>query len=156
MNSELHSDPRQVYADIIDLPHHQSENLRHMSLHDRAAQFAPFAALVGYDEMVGEEARLTDRQIAPGESDLDRLDRIFRHLAARLAAGKRPEVSALVFVPDQRKAGGRYETVSGRAKRLDTVEKKLILLGDGTPPRETILSLDRILDLEGIIQDDPN
>ena len=67
-----------------------------------------------------------------------------------------PEVSALVFIPDQRKAGGRYETVSGRAKRLDPVEKKLILLGDGTPPREAILSLDRILDLEGIIQDDPN
>ena len=153
MNSELHSDPRQVYADIIDLPHHQSEKLRHMSLHDRAAQFAPFAALMGYDEMVGEEARLTDRQIAPGESDLDRLDRIFRLLASRLAAGERPEVSVLVFVPDQRKAGGRYETVSGRAKRLDTVEKKLILLYSGTPPREIILNLDKILDISGITED---
>ena len=153
MNSELNLDPRQVYADIIDLPHYQSEKRRHMSLHDRAAQFAPFAALVGYDEMVGEEARLTDRQIAPGESDLDRLDRIFRHLAARLAAGKRPEVSALVFIPDQRKAGGRYETVSGRAKRLDTVEKKLILLYSGTPPREIILNLDKILDISGITED---
>ncbi len=153
MNSELNLDPRQVYADIIDLPHYQSEKRRHMSLHDRAAQFAPFAALVGYDEMVGEEARLTDRQIAPGESDLDRLDRIFRHLAARLAAGKRPEVSVLVFVPDQRKAGGRYETVSGRAKRLDTVEKKLILLYSGTPPREIILNLDKILDISGITED---
>jgi len=153
MNSELHSDPRQVYADIIDLPHHQSEKRRHMSLHDRAAQFAPFAALVGYDEMVGEEARLTDRQIAPGESDLDRLDRIFRLLASRLAAGERPEVSVLVFVPDQRKAGGRYETVSGRAKRLDTVENKLILLYSGTPPREIILNLDKILDISGITED---
>ena len=153
MNSELNLDPRQVYADIIDLPHYQSEKRRHMSLHDRAAQFAPFAALVGYDEMVGEEARLTDRQIAPGESDLDRLDRIFRLLASRLAAGERPEVSVLVFVPDQRKAGGRYETVSGRAKRLDTVEKKLILLYSGTPPREIILNLDKILDISGITED---
>ena len=59
-------DPRIVYADIIDLPHHQSAKRKHMSLHDRAAQFAPFAALVGYDEMVDEEARLTDRQIEPG------------------------------------------------------------------------------------------
>ena len=156
MNDESKPDPRIVYADIIDLPHHQSEKRKHMSLHDRAAQFAPFAALVGYDEMVDEEARLTDRQITPGESDLNRLDRIFRSLSARLSAGLRPEVSILVFVPDDRKAGGRYETVTGRAKRLDPVEKKLILLGSGTPPEEISLSLDRILDLEGIKEDDPD
>lgn len=149
-------DPRVVYADIIDLPHHQSEKRKHMSLHDRAAQFAPFAALVGYDEMVDEEARLTDRQINPGESDLDRLDRIFRSLSARLSAGQRPEISVLVFVPDARKAGGRYETVTGRAKRLDPAEKKLILLGGGTPPEEISLNLDRILDLSGITADDPD
>lgn len=156
MNYELSPDPRQVYGDIIDLPHHQSEKRRHMSLHDRAAQFAPFAALVGYDEMVGEEARLTDRQIAPGESDLDRLDRVFRCLSAQLSAGQRPEVSVLVFVPDSRKAGGRYETVTGRAKRLDPVENRLVLLGEGSPPEEIALSLDRILDLSGVIQDDPD
>ena len=84
MNYESIPDPRIVYADIIDLPHHQSAKRKHMSLHDRAAQFAPFAALVGYDEMVDEEARLTDRQITPGESDLDRLDRIFRCLSAKI------------------------------------------------------------------------
>jgi hypothetical protein len=146
-------DPRTVYADIIDLPHHQSAKRKHMSLHDRSAQFAPFAALVGYDEMVDEEARLTDRQVTPGESDLDRLDRIFRSLSARLSAGQRPEISVLVFVPDARKAGGCYETVTGRAKRLDPVEKKLILLGSGIPPEEISLNLDRILDLEGITED---
>ena len=147
-------DPRTVYADIIDLPHHQSSKRKHMSLHDRAAQFAPFAALVGYDEMVDEEARLTDRQITPGESDLDRLGRIFRSLSARLSAGQQPEISALVFVPDARKAGGHYEAAAGRAKRLDPVEKKLILLGSGTPPEEISLSLDRILDISGIITED--
>lgn len=125
-----------------------------MSLHDRAAQFAPFAALVGYDEMVDEEARLTDRQITPGESDLDRLDRIFRSLSARLSAGQQPEISALVFIPDTHKAGGCYEAAAGRAKRLDPVEKKLILLGSGTPPDEISLSLDRILDISGIITED--
>lgn len=50
-------DPRIVYADIIDLPHHQSSTHPHMSLYDRAAQFAPFAALTGYDDMITEEAR---------------------------------------------------------------------------------------------------
>lgn len=146
---------REVYADIIDLPHHQSPGRRHMSLHDRAAQFAPFAALVGYDEMVDEEARLTDRRIMPGESDLDRLDRIFRCLSGKLSAGQRPLVSALVFIPDPRKAGGRYETVSGRAKRLDPVEKKLLLLAGNPPFREIALNMDRILDLSGPDMEDP-
>lgn len=139
------------YTDILSLPHHRSATRRPMSLHDRAAQFAPFAALVGYDEMVGEEARLTDRQIAPGESDLERLDQLFRCLAEQLSAGRRPEVSVLVFVPDPHKAGGRYETVSGRARRLDPIEKRLILLSGGSPPEEISLPLDRILDLSGVI-----
>ena len=56
-------DPEIVYADIFHLPHHVSDRHPRMSLHDRAAQFAPFAALTGYDEMVDEEARLTDREI---------------------------------------------------------------------------------------------
>ena len=154
MNNQSAPDPRVVYGDIIGLPHHQSPKRKHMSLHDRAAQFAPFAALVGYDEMVDEEARLTDRQIALGESDLDRLDRIFRRLSAQLSAGHRPEVSVLVFIPDSRKSGGRYETVTGRAKRLDAVEKRLALLGNGSPPEEIILDLDRILDISGIDEKD--
>ncbi len=143
----MSEDPRIVYADIIDLPHHQSAVHPHMSLHDRAAQFAPFAALVGYDEMVDEEARLTDRQIAPGESDLERLDRLFAQLSAALARGERPGVSVLVFVPDDKKSGGRYETVSGKARRLDPVDKKLFLLDSSTPPREIPILLDRVLDL---------
>ena len=56
-------DPRIVYADIIDLPHHQSTTHPHMSLYDRAAQFAPFAALTGYDDMITEEARKTNDSI---------------------------------------------------------------------------------------------
>jgi hypothetical protein len=118
-----------------------------MSLHDRAAQFAPFAALTGYDEMVDEEARLTDRQIEPGEEDLARLDRKLRLLAARLAAGEHPQVSALVFVPDEKKAGGRYKTFTGPLRKLDAAGRKMILSGPGAPPEEIALKLDRILDL---------
>ena len=120
-----------------------------MSLHDRAAQFAPFAALVGYDEMVDEEARLTERQIAPGESDLDRLDRKFSRLSGLLSAKQRPVISALVFVPDPRKAGGRYDTVTGRVRKLDPYEKKLVLLRESSPAEEISLNMDRILDLSG-------
>ena len=146
MNCESTPDPRVVYADIISLPHHRSRTRPPMSLHDRAAQFAPFAALAGYDEMVGEEARLTDREILPGESDLEHLDRQFRRLSERLAAGEHPEVSVLRFIPDRHKSGGRYEAVAAPVKKLFPAEKKLILRGQA--PREEIsIDMDRILDL---------
>ena len=61
--TEKEPDPRIVYADIIDLPHHQSPTRPHMSLYDRAAQFAPFAALTGYDDMIVEEVRETDTRV---------------------------------------------------------------------------------------------
>ena len=140
-------DPRQLYADIIGLPHHQSDTRPRMSPHNRAAQFAPFAALSGYDEMVGEEARMTERRIEPGESDLERLDRTVALLTRALAAGKHPGVSVLFFVPDPRKPGGRYDTVTGTARKLFPHEKKLILRG-GTPPEEISIDMDRILDLD--------
>ena len=140
-------DPRIVYADIISLPHHHSATRPHMSLHDRAAQFAPFAALAGYEEMVDEEARITDREISLGDSELDLLDQQFRRLSDMLSTGQRPQVSVLVFIPDQHKAGGRYETVTGHARRLDPVEKKLVILNDDSPARQITLNMDRILDL---------
>ena len=155
MNSENTPDPRMVYADIIDLPHHQSEKHPHMSLHDRAAQFAPFAALTGYDEIIGEETRLTDLRITPGESDLEQLDRAFRRLSDLLSAKQRPKVSVLVFVSDSRKSGGHYETVAGRAKKLDLYAKRLILLGECSPAGEISLDMDRILDLSGPFTEDP-
>ena len=149
-------DAREIYADIIGLPHHQSSKRKHMSLHDRAAQFAPFAALTGYDEMVSEEARLTEQEAGLGESDLDRLNRQFSLLAEALNAKQRPAVSVLVFRPDARKSGGRYETVTGRARRLDQAARKLILLSESSPPEEITLDLDRILDLSGLTDEDPD
>lgn len=142
-------DPRIVYADIIDLPHHRSPKHPPMSLHDRAAQFAPYAALVGYDEMVDEEARITDRRIEAGEEDLQRLDRKFALLSAALEAGERPEITVLHFIPDSRKAGGRYETVKGAVHRIDLYEKKLILSGSGNVRERISIDLDQILDLQG-------
>ena len=71
MNPNKEPDPREVYADIIGLPHHVSEKRRPMSLHDRAAQFAPFAALTGYDEMISEEAWSLNHPVCPAETDPD-------------------------------------------------------------------------------------
>ncbi len=147
MNQESAPSPRLVYGDIIDLPHHQSPTRPHMSLHDRAAQFSPFAALTGYEEMVDEEARLTEREISLGDADLDILDQQFRRLSELLSAGSRPPVTVTFFVPDPHKAGGRYDTVSGLARRLDPVEKRLLLLTNATPPETISLDMNRILEL---------
>ena len=101
---------RSVYADIIDLPHPVSAKHPQMSLHDRAAQFASYKALSGYEDMIGEEARLTDRRIEPEEADLDILNRKLTLIGDRIAEGESPVVTLTVFVPDERKAGGAYVT----------------------------------------------
>ena len=145
---------REVYTDIIDLPHWEP-NKKHprMSLHDRAAQFAPFAALVGYDEMVDEEARLTDREIEPGEEQLNLLNRQLNRINEAISGGVRPELSITYFIPDPHKAGGRYATITARAKRVDITARKLILLPQGQPDFPETLHFDRILSLQGDLVD---
>ena len=114
-NPEEKSGSREAYGDIIDLPRWEP-NSRHprMSLHDRAAQFAPFAALVGYDEMVEEEARLTEREIHPGEEDLEHLDRQFRSLLALLSAGQKSPVSVKRMKQRESDESGILEHRAGR------------------------------------------
>ena len=117
------------YDDIINLPHHVSKKHPQMSLHDRAAQFAPFAALTGYDEEVKEVSRITD-QFHPLESKkkeeinqkLCILQEIqYEHLL----------ISIYYFVPDNRKKGGHYEEMTEGVRKLDVVNEKLIMI-DGT------------------------
>lgn len=140
---------KEIYADIIGLEWEPKKKHPRMSLHDRAAQFAPFAALVGYDEMVDEEARVTDRQVEPSEEDLNRLNRQLARLSSLLAEGQRPRVSILLFIPDSKKAGGRYETVTGKARKLEPENQRLILLREDPGAEEAVIGLDRILDLSG-------
>ena len=64
----------QQYDDIIDLPHHVSATRAHMSLHDRAAQFLPFAALTGYDDAIKETGRLTQERISLSENEIESLN----------------------------------------------------------------------------------
>lgn len=128
------------YDDIIDLPHHVSATRSRMSMIDRAAQFSPFAALTGYDAAIKETGRLTDERIELSEESRAALDRKQQLLLDNLA--DRPEVSVTYFVPDERKSGGAYVTVSGRVKKIDSYQR-LIVLTDGTK-----ISLDDILDME--------
>ena len=93
------------YADIIDLPHHVSRNHPQMSMHDRAAQFAPFAALTGYETEVGETARLTAVKRELDEQEAEELNRQLAAIISHLS--EHPEVTVEYFVPDDRKAGVR-------------------------------------------------
>ena len=94
-----------AYDDIIHLPHHVSQNHPQMSMHDRAAQFAPFAALTGYEAAVRETARLTAEKRELDAQEAEELNRRLTELAARLP--DHPEVTVEYFVPDDRKAGVR-------------------------------------------------
>lgn len=114
-------DPREVYADIIDHPHWISPAHPQMSLYDRAAQFAPFAALSGYDELIDEEARLVDNKIELSEEELEELNRKLSRIAGAVSWGNQPVLNITYFVPDPFKPGGVYETVTEKVRRVDAV-----------------------------------
>ena len=144
---------RIVYADIINLPHFQSQKRPHMSLYDRAAQFAPFAALTGFDDMVTEEARLTDKPIELSEIELETLNRKMDLVELLLQDGGHPTLSFTYFEPDSNKDGGQYLTRIGIVKKINTFTKKLILYGSDDIENKKIptidLQLDRIIDISG-------
>ncbi len=127
-NSDKTTDARLVYKDIIDLPHHQSLTHPHMSLYDRAAQFAPFAALTGYEDMVNEEARVTDAAITLGESQIDTLSQKLSVISDAISSGIHPLLTITYFVPDSQKAGGEYLTVTEEIKKIDTANRKIVLM----------------------------
>ena len=118
-----------AYDDIIDLPHHVSATRPQMSRLDRAAQFAPFAALTGYGAAIKETARLTDERSELGEYELMELNAGIHMLMECI--GEHPQVKITYFKPDERKDGGAYLTVKSRAKRLNEYER-FLLLEDGT------------------------
>ena len=111
------------YSDIINLPHHVSHNHPQMPMEARAAQFAPFAALTGYDAVIHETARQTDKQVELEEYDNERLNRKFAELVTIL--DNHPEITLSYFLPDKSKDGGTYATVTGHIKKIDTYEQFL-------------------------------
>ena len=96
---------------------------------DRAAQFAPFAALSGFDETVQEAGRLTQAQIELAENEREALNDALVRLAARLP--EQPEVRLTYFQPDAKKSGGTYRTILTRVRRLDA-NAQVLVLTDGT------------------------
>jgi hypothetical protein len=121
-------DARIIYGDIIDMPHHISKTHPHMSLYDRAAQFAPFAALTGFEDMINEEARITDSAKILEESMKEVLSQKLNVLSDTIKNGTFPSVSITYFVSDTSKAGGKYVTVNEQIKKIDSAHQKIILM----------------------------
>lgn len=121
------------YDDIINLPHHVSTRHPQMTLSERAAQFAPFAALTGHNAAIQETARYTDSFAELDEDRKELLDEKLRELALWLQeeGAQEPDVEITYFQPDLKKSGGSYVTVRGRVKKIDGY-KHQILLVDGT------------------------
>ena len=128
------------YEDIINLPHHVSPTRPQMPMSDRAAQFAPFAALTGYDAAIKETGRLTDEKIELDEEALTALDMKYQLLMDAL--DDEPEVTITYFQPDERKAGGKYVSAVGAVIKVDDFER-LITMQDGTKiPMDDVLSIE--------------
>lgn len=128
------------YEDIIHLPHHTSPTRLRMPLGDRAAQFSPFAALVGYEDTLVETARLTDNRIELDENEKYMLDLKQQCLLA--CVSEDPELTVTFFQPDMRKDGGSYRTVTGRLQAILPDKKLLILQSQLSIPLRDVIRLE--------------
>lgn len=113
------------YEDIINMPYKKSTVRPHMSLHDRAAQFAPFAALTGHEEAIEETARYTEEKIALDEGAIEAIAVKLYEISQNIQ--KKWNVSITYFRPDKLKQGGVYLTDVGTVKKVDDVRKVVIM-----------------------------
>jgi len=128
------------YDDVINRQHPTSKKHPRMSRMNRAAQFAPFAALTGYEESIEETARLTDRRIELSEYEIEKLNAKLNFIQEHIK--ERPEVTIIYFRPDERKEGGSYVTVTGKVRWIDEVNSMIVFEG------ERVLGIDRIINLD--------
>ena len=112
------------YEDVINRQHPTSKKHPRMSNMNRAAQFAPFAALTGYEESIEETARLTDRKIELSEEEIAEINEKLNFIQENIK--ERPEVTITYFQPDERKEGGAYITVTGKVRRIDEVNRVMV------------------------------
>ncbi|MBR0427687.1 MAG: hypothetical protein IJK18_05775 [Clostridia bacterium] len=123
------------------MPHHLSKNHPQMPMEERAAQFAPFAALVGYEDAVEETARLTDKRIELDEEAKNILDMKFQMLNEQLKVQIHPQVTIMYFVPDLKKDGGKYIKISGTIKRIDEFKQLIVLDDKAEIPISEVISI---------------
>ena len=141
------------YADIIHLPHHKAANRPHMSLYDRAAQFSPFAALTGFDGVIAETARLTDRKVELSESEKILLDQKLTLIDDVIQDKHHPEITVVYFIPDYLKEGGEYEEYTGQVRKIDPIERTVVFLAaNGRSAGKKVL-IDDVMEIHGKLVD---
>ena len=141
------------YADILRLPHHKAANRPQMSMHDRAAQFSPFAALTGFDGVIAETGRRTERKIELSESQMALLDQKLTLIDDAIQDGDHPVVIAVYFVPDAKKDGGSYQEYTGKVRQVDPVERKLVFLAANERSVGMEIRIDDVLEIHGDVVD---
>ena len=127
------------YDDILDFRYTGSEHHARMPREARAAQFAPFAAMVGHDAAIAEVGRLTEKRVLLDEEAIRKLDEKLQYLNSLIDT--RPEVSITYFKPDKRKSGGAYITASGSLIKIDTNEKTVHLCSGVSIPIDEITEI---------------
>ncbi|MBR3162777.1 MAG: hypothetical protein IKF17_01575 [Clostridia bacterium] len=127
------------YTDIINMPHHISRKHPQMSLYARSAQFAPFAALTGYGEAVEETERVTDNKREIDEELKTELDRKIQWIKGQIK--NKPKVTFTYFIPDRKKDGGSYQTITGVVEKIDEYNEKIIL------DNEKEIYIDEVIDI---------
>ena len=113
------------YDDIINLPHYTSTKRKRMSIEARSAQFAPFAALTGYEDKVKETARLTERKIVLDEDQKEVLNNKLLYILENI--NNKPIVTFTYFVKDNKKNGGKYQEKTGIVRKIDMIERYIQL-----------------------------
>ena len=128
------------YDDIIDLPRFVSKGRKHMSNYDRAAQFAPFDALTGFDEAVEETGRTTENEVLLGDNEMRQLDLRFQILLRHL--NEKPLIRIRYFVPDLYKDGGSYKEEELVVKKIDMSKRILYSQENSSFDLDYIVSID--------------
>lgn len=127
------------YDDIINMPHHVSQKRRHMLRLNRAAQFASFAALSGYEDAIDETARRTDCKAELCEDDAAELDEKIKLLSDKIS--EEPYCEVTYFVPDRLKSGGKYITVSGNLRLIEEMPRQLVFCGGMRIPLDGVVKI---------------
>lgn len=133
------------YDDMLHMPHHVSKTHPRMSMHNRAAQFPPFAALTGFESIIQETSRQTMQRIELDESAKEALNEKLQRLLHVLHL--HPKISITFFKPDEKKDGGEYICITGTVKKIDTSTAEIIMT-DGAK-----ISIQEILAMQGEIFD---
>ena len=127
------------YNDIINLPHHVSEKHARMTIEERSAQFAPFSALTGYDDVIKETARETNNRIEINEEQKTILNK--KLLLIKEKIHNKPKIAVTYFIPDVKKDGGKYIEVTENVVKIDEYDRKIILENGEKVPIEEIIEI---------------